>query len=490
MALGNTSFIPELDLGDVLMPGPMAVPLIDRYRCPDTLLNFGLTAPLSEDAGFFQVGKDALGYGRSAAGYRSKNPGSTLYDVRPDITTDGSGVLLPFDPVEIIDNLRLERYAARSACSRLNGWQRALKTMYYLLRPGMPVPVRKHLQRAYLRGWEGTPFPAWPVDATVERILEELLFHSMKASGVEKMPFVWFWPDGAKSCVILTHDVEGPKGYDACGALMDLDDSFAMKASFQMVPEGSYKISAPGLDEIRRRGFEINIQDLNHDGRLYRDRAEFVRRVQKINSYGDSYGARGFRAAVLYRNQDWYDLLDFSFDMSVPNVAHLDPQRGGCCTVMPYFIGELLEIPLTTTQDYMLFHLLNDFSLDLWKQQVGMILEKNGLISLLVHPDYVVEEKTRNVYKSLLDFLRQLALSESLWFALPGEVNDWWRARSKMRVVEHAGRWKVEGPGAERAVVAYAKISGDRLEYERAPQFHLVRDGGPSNTPREANAYS
>ena len=31
--------------------------------------------------------------------------------------------------------------------------------------------------------------------------------------------------------------------------------------------------------------------------------------------------------------------LDFSFDMSIPNVAHLDPQRGGCCTIMPYFIG-------------------------------------------------------------------------------------------------------------------------------------------------------
>ena len=472
------------------MPGPMAAPLTDRYRCPDTLLNFGLTAPLSEHAGFFLIGKEVLAYGRSATGYRTDNPGSALYDVRPDITFDGSKVLLPFDPTEVIDNLRLERYAARFACSSLTGWQRALKTFYYLLRPGMPVPVRKHLQRAYLRGWENTPFPRWPVDTTVDRIHEELLFHSMKASGVEKIPFVWFWPEGAKSCVVLTHDVEGPKGYDACGALMDLDDSFAMKASFQMVPEGSYEISEAELNDIRRRGFEINIQDLNHDGRLYRDRAEFVRRVNKINSYGHLYGARGFRGAVLYRNEDWFDHLDFSFDMSIPNVAHLDPQRGGCCTVMPYFIGELLEIPLTTTQDYMLFHLLNDFSLDLWKKQVEMILEKNGLISLLVHPDYVLEEKARKVYTSLLAFLRQLAMRENLWFALPGEVNDWWRARSKMRVVEHAGRWKVEGPGAERAVVAYAKISGDRLEYDRAPQLRLVENGRPPNMSQEANAYS
>ena len=250
MALENTSSVAELDLGDALLPEPMAVPLIDRYRCPEAVLNFGLTAPLSDDLGFFLVGKDAVGYGRSAAGLRSNNPGSTLYDLLQNISVDGSEVLLPYDPVEVIDNLRLERYATQFACSRLNGWQRALKTFYYFLRPGMPVAVRKHLQRAYLRGWESAPFPRWPVDTTVESIHEDLLFRSMKASGVEKMPFVWFWPGGAKSCVTLTHDVEGPEGFAACTDLMDLDDLFAMKASFQMVPEGSYKISSSEL-----RGF-------------------------------------------------------------------------------------------------------------------------------------------------------------------------------------------------------------------------------------------
>ena len=53
--------------------------------------------------------------------------------------------------------------------------------------------------------------------------------------------------------------------------------------------------------------------------------------------------------------------------MSVPNVAHLEPQRGGCCTVMPYFVGDVLELPLTTIQDYSLFHILGDYSTTLWK---------------------------------------------------------------------------------------------------------------------------
>jgi len=49
---------------------------------------------------------------------------------------------------------------------------------------------------------------------------------------------------------------------------------------------------------------------------------------------------------------------------------------------MPYFIGKILELPLTTKQDYSLFHTLNAYLLNLWKQQLDLIHPRNGLISL------------------------------------------------------------------------------------------------------------
>jgi hypothetical protein len=85
----------------------------------------------------------------------------------------------------------------------------------------------------------------------------------------------------------------------------------------------------------------------------------------------------------MYRNHDWYDVFEFSYDMSVPNVAHLDPMRGGCCTVMPYFVGKIVELPVTTAQDYTLFHILHDYSIDLWKQQLALVSGKNGLMSFM-----------------------------------------------------------------------------------------------------------
>ena len=246
---------------------------------------------------------------------------------------------------------------------------------------------------------------------------------------------------------------------------MDIDLSHGFKASFQVVPEKRYEIPDGYVSEIRSRGFEFNIHDLNHDGHLFEEKDEFLRRVKKINEYAKKYNARGFRAGAMYRNQDWYDAFEFSYDMSVPNVAHLEPQRGGCCTVMPYFVGKILEIPLTTSQDYAILHILNDYSIDLWKKQIDLIQRRHGLLSFITHPDYLINRRAREVYESLLAYLRQLCERDGIWHTLPGEVDRWWRARNQMKLVENGKGWRIEGPESTRARIAYATLDGDRIVY-------------------------
>jgi hypothetical protein len=133
---------------------------------------------------------------------------------------------------------------------------------------------------------------------------------------------------------------------------------------------------------------------------------------------------------------------------------------------MPYFIGDILELPLTTVQDYTLFHLLNQRSIDLWKVQLEMILAKNGLASFIVHPDYVTEPDTKSVYRALLGWLGELRELQPLWFALPREIDCWWRARNRMSVVKDDKSWRIVGEGAERALLAFAKIVDGQLIYE------------------------
>jgi hypothetical protein len=341
--------------------------------------------------------------------------------------------------------------------------------MYYMVRPILGVAVRKHLQQRYFRGWQKIPFPRWPVDHTVENIFERLLALAMRSRNIERLPFIWFWPEGNPSCTIMTHDVETATGRDFCAQLMDFDDSFGIKSSFQVVPEKRYAVPQSFLESIQKRDFEVNVHDLNHDGRLTCNREEFMRRAERINFYGRQFGALGFRSAVMYRNTDWYEALDFSYDMSMPSVAHLDPQQGGCCTVMPFFIGKILELPLTTTQDYSLLNILNDYSIRLSKEQVSLIQAKHGLISFIVHPDYIIDMSARRVYRDLLQHLSDMHRRGETWIALPKDVAEWWRLRSELTLAKAGGSWRIEGKGCERARLAYAVIDdAGNLTYELA----------------------
>jgi hypothetical protein len=130
---------------------------------------------------------------------------------------------------------------------------------------------------------------------------------------------------------------------------------------------------------------------------------------------------------------------------------------------MPYFVGNLLELPVTTTQDYTLFHILQAYNIDLWKAQIELIMEKHGLLSFIVHPDYATTGPERTVYEALLSHLAELRRDRGVWIATPGEVNRWWRQRAGMRIVEDREGVRIEGEGNERARIAYASVVGGRF---------------------------
>jgi hypothetical protein len=436
---------------------------LEYYKCPERYARFGMSGQLSASSRYFHLGPEDVCYGRLSPPQNGSDAGM-MRDALQEVRIDGGSVSLPFDFKEVVDNLRLELYpsSARDERSMLNS---LVVAAYYCVRPLLPVGIRKHLQRRRLKGWDRIPFPHWPVDRTVNDLFEFMMVLSLKSQKSERIPFIWFWPDAAPSSAIMTHDVEMAGGRDLCSTLMDIDDAYGIKSCFEVVPEQRYDVPQAFLDSITKRGFEVAVHDLNHDGRLYKSLEIFKERVAKINSYGRRWRADGFRSAVLYRRQEWFGDLDFSYDMSVPNVAHLDPQRGGCCTVMPYFIGNLLELPVTATQDYTLFHILQDYTIDLWKTQIEHIMEKHGLLSFIVHPDYATTGPERKVYEALLSHLAELRETRGVWIATPGEVNRWWRQRAAMRIVEDGDGVRVEGEGSERARVAYASAVDGRLGF-------------------------
>jgi hypothetical protein len=440
------------------------------YRCPPEFAPFDVATPRSAGSGYFAF-RGGTGYGRVSGPPPAQHVEHVAACDLSSLVEHAAGrVCLPFDLSEAVRNLREEHYcqAVPGTVHRLTE-SGPLRSAYYLLRPLLSVALRRHLQRMRLNAWDKIAFPQWPVDLSIERLMKAAMMLALDNAGGE-IPFIWFWPDGLPSCAIMTHDVEAVAGRNYCERLLDIDDSFGVKASFQVVPEVRYEVPPAFLDMIRERGFEVNVHDLNHDGRLYLNERQFRDRARRINDYGRAFKAEGFRAGAMYRRQQWFDALEFSYDMSVPNVAHLEPQRGGCCTVMPYFVGNLLELPLTAIQDYSLFHILNTYSTDIWKRQIDIIRDWNGLVSLIVHPDYIVERRAAHAYEQLLAHLRGLSDAGGLWLALPRDVNRWWRNRNQMTLVRCNGGWRIDGPDSERARVAYARLERGEVVYRMAPR--------------------
>lgn len=456
--------------------------LSDYFRCPPDLAAIGTRTGLSSTEGFFTFG-EATGFGRLAGGLPAVYATDRLTDASARVQMEGGRPALPFDLSEVTTNLREERY-------RLNGYNflhkstsgSAVQRLYYQIRPLLGVGLRKHLQKVRLSGWDKIAFPRWPVDPSVDVLMESALALSLQGTGQQNIPFIWFWPDGAPACVMMTHDVEGPVGVELCDELMDIDDAHRIKSAFQLIPEGREAQWRRTAAKLRARGFEVNLHDLNHDGQLFADKAAFASQARRVNDYAREFGCQGFRSGAMYREQSWFNAFDFAYDMSVPNAAHLEPQRGGCCTVMPYFVGDILELPLTLAQDYTLFHILDDYSTALWREQIRLIRERHGLISVITHPDYMVGPRERDVYLELLRDLVEQRDRDGLWIAQPGEINTWWRNRRQMSLVRSDNGWRIEGPGRERARIAYAKLVDGRLVYS----VDGVTAATPANVPSPA----
>jgi hypothetical protein len=450
----------------------------DHFRTPEGFFNFSMLSEPRPNTEFFRFGENITGFGRLCHSGSIGKDEASFRDVLADVRFGNDCCLLPFDPTEVATNLRMERYAAMKEHGHLaNGFAR---NGYYLLRPLLPVMIRKFAQRRALRGWEVPSFPHWPVDRSVDQLFERLLVLELKTRNLDSIPFIWFWPEGKSGCVLMTHDVETAAGFRDCGALMTLDDSFGIKASFQLIPRGRYRVPLSVITSMRASGFEVNVHDWNHDGSLFRSYDRFLDGAAEINKRAALWHSEGFRSGALYRNPDWLNELQFAYDMSCPSTARLDPQPGGCCTLLPWFIGSMLEIPVTTIQDYSLFHVLNQYAIDLWRQQVTAILDGHGMASFIVHPDYIRAPRERRVYVQLLEYLAGLRSDSNVWIALPGAVNRWWRERSRMRLVRDGDTWDIQGEGSERARIAYAHVEDDHIVFrvDRPTEPSLIASSG------------
>jgi hypothetical protein len=233
-------------------------------------------------------------------------------------------------------------------------------------------------------------------------------------------------------------------GLGAVDPIVALERELGMRSAWNIVPL-RYRVDEDVIRALADDGFEIGVRGLRHDGKDLESLARVQERLPAIREAADRWGAVGFRSPATLRDWKLMPLLGFDYDSSYPDTDPFEPQGGGCCTWLPYFNGEMVELPLTMAQDHTLFVILRESDEALWVRKAELLRERGGMALVDTHPDYLIDDGIRAAYERLL---QRYAADVTAWKALPREVSAWWRRRSASRIERIGGELVIDGPAA------------------------------------------
>jgi peptidoglycan/xylan/chitin deacetylase (PgdA/CDA1 family) len=320
--------------------------------------------------------------------------------------------------------------------------------LYYAIKNFIPQKTRHRIRSWLFALRTRQVFPKWPCEDALLEFCIDWVLRSLEIVGSADAWHIAFWPEGKTSCAVLTHDVEGPTGFDRMEAVADLEESYGFRSAWNL-PLDQYPIDWTAVEKLRARGFEFGAHGLRHDGMLFRSRKHFLELAPRVESLAREHGLRGFRSPSTLRNPQWISEMDFDFDCSFADSDPYEPQPGGSCSIFPFFLGDVVELPYTLPQDHTLINLLRRDPAPIWIEKMQWIASRGGMILALTHPDYSGSGAPMRGYEELLKRLKDL---ESCWYALPAQVASWWRRRAGLEMHLCDGRPLIVGSDTRGAV--------------------------------------
>lgn len=378
-------------------------------------------------------------------------------------------VFLPFDPGEVIRNFWSERYKTIGQGTIKANVRAALLRLYYALRPVLPRRLQIALRRMFTRVQDKATFPRWPVETALHD-LYEWLFSQLTAFARCPVPWLDLWPHGRSWALVLTHDVETAAGYRDIRLLRDVERAAGHRSSWNLVPL-RYRVGDDVVQALTDEACEIGVHGLLHDGRDLGPLRVFNKRLPLMRDFARRWNAVGFRAPATQRVWKRMPLLGFDYDSSYHDTAPYEPTPGGCCSYLPYFNEDLVELPITLPQDHTVFAILQHPDGTTWIEKAAHIRSRRGMALVLTHPDYAHDPRVLQGYRRLLETVDD---DHSIWRALPREVSDWWRRRASSTIEKSDTGWTIRGPAALEGTIRFARTGEVALAADTDPRRPAV----------------
>ncbi len=314
-----------------------------------------------------------------------------------------------------------------------NHWElSSTKRLYYFLKPILPRSFTRILRRYYSNPLDDNLMVKWPIESRYAMFQWSVVRQVLMEIDQKKISFRNLWPDDLQFAFVLTYDIETAAGQAFVYKVADMEESLGFRSSFNFVPE-RYSLNFDLIKDLKGRGFEVGCHGLKHDGKLFNTRAEFSKRVSKINEHLKKHEMVGFRAPLTHRNPEWMQELEIEYDLSFFDTDPFEPISGGTMSIWPFFVGHFVELPYTLVQDYSLTSVLGEASPRIWLEKVDFIEKYHGMALLNSHPDYLRTNDTWEVY---FEFLNSMKARKGYWHALPHEIATWWKLRASSTSTE------------------------------------------------------
>lgn len=221
------------------------------------------------------------------------------------------------------------------------------------------------------------------------------------------------WQGGKKAGLCITHDVDYLEDFNNIDYIIDLEQKFGLKSSFNFLTCWNYKIEKQLLTRLLHTGFEIGLHGYTHDIAFgYRSKEKITTAIKKAM---DELGVEvvGFRAPILAISRKVLEVLEelkFKYDSSILG------NKAGICFPYQYPGLNICELPLTLQDDFLFRdkNLTQDEGFEFISKMIEDIIEVNGLVVLNLHPQIC---KMHNIfYEKLLNFISQ---RNDIWKTTP-----------------------------------------------------------------------
>lgn len=269
-------------------------------------------------------------------------------------------------------------------------------------------------------------FPRWPCETALVGYWKRWLSDVLEEFRLSDAWHLAFWPEGAKCSIVLTHDIRNANDLTQIGEICDIEERLGFRSAWYL-PVEDFEIEWCQIEELQSRGFEFGIRGTRTDQETPGDERKLQRLEPSLQRAIRDHYYRGFRAPSVCRDVSRIGGQDFDFDSSFCDTDPFDQRPGGTCSVFPFFIGKLVELPITLGRDHTIIQLLRRNPLSTWSLKARWLANAGAMILLATEPRYLSIASYGDAYKNFLVDVSKI----KAWHALPSEVAAWWRLRDK-----------------------------------------------------------